>query len=108
MGNGWDGGKLSHPRIPTRGHGDIASVQRAAVGGLGEASVLRLSCHVALHGLPPWPGVSSPFLLRSLLARLPEQLTFDLLCEILHAKITQLFPLYLAVLYSFFHYIQHL
>lgn len=71
-----------------RSWGHHKCAETPAVERLGEASILRLSCHVGLHGLPPWPGVPSCLLLRSLEARLLEQLTFDLPCEILRARIT--------------------
>lgn len=107
MNNSWDVSKLSHPNVPTRGHGDITSVmQGTAVGRPGEASVLRLSHHMRLHGLLPLLGMHSCFLLSRLLAMLPEQLTFYLLYEILHAKIAQSFHSILTIPYSFFHCIQ--
>lgn len=106
-GEGGNVSKLSHPKVPTRGNGDVTSVQRTAVGRLGEASVLRLSHHMHLHGLLPLPGMYSHFLLRRLLAMLPEQLTVYPLYEILQAEIAHSFHSVLAIPYSFFHYIQN-
>lgn len=76
------------PKYPQEVMGASQVCRDPCSGRLGEASVLRLSCHVGLHGLPARPGVPSCFLLRSLEARLLEQLTFDLPCEILRARIT--------------------